>query len=102
MQESKRQIIMLVDDNKANLTMGKSILEKYYDVFALPSADKMFDFLKHVTPDLILLDIEMPGINGYDAIMILKGKKHAGVFIVKKLPEVFLGKNRKQYRRCIA
>ena len=66
---------MLVDDNKANLTMGKSILSEHYDVFALPSADKLFEFLKHVTPDLILLDIDMPGMNGYEALTLLKADK---------------------------
>ena len=56
--------------------MGKAILEKYYKVYALPSAERMFEFINHITPTLILLDIEMPGMNGYDAITILKGNKH--------------------------
>jgi len=91
MQENRRQKIMLVDDNKASLILGKSILEKYYDVYALPSADKLFEFLKRVTPDLILLDIEMPGISGYDAITILKGDKQYAdipvIFVTAKTSE---------------
>jgi len=75
MQDNKKQKIMLVDDNKANLTMGKSILSEHYDVFALSSADKLFEFLKHVIPDLILLDIDMPGMNGYEALTLLKADK---------------------------
>ena len=91
MLENRRQKIMLVDDSKVSLTIGKNILEKSYDVFALPSAGKMFDFLKHVTPDLILLDIEMPGINGYDAITILKGDQQYAdipvIFVTAKSSE---------------
>ena len=91
MLDCERQKIMLVDDNKANLTIGKSILENNYDVFALPSADKMFNFLKHVTPDIILLDVEMPGTNGYDAITILKGKRQYAdipvIFVTSKSSE---------------
>ena len=75
MEDNKKQKIMLVDDNKANLTIGKSILGEYYNIYALSSAVKLFDFLKHITPDLILLDIDMPGMNGYEALTILKADK---------------------------
>jgi len=84
-QDSKKQKIMLVDDNKANLTIGKSILSEYYDVFALSSADKMFEFLKHVKPDLILLDIDMPGMNGLEALKLLKADKQYA-----DIPVIFL------------
>jgi len=75
MPSNKRHKIMLVDDNPAVLTMGKLILEEYYEVYTLPSVEKLFLFLQHVTPDLILLDIEMPGINGYEALALLKANK---------------------------
>jgi putative two-component system response regulator len=68
-----RKKIMLVDDNLANLTAGKTMLKEHYEVFAIPSAAKLFDFLHHVIPDLILLDIEMPDMNGYEAVKQLKG-----------------------------
>jgi len=83
MQDEKRQKIMLVDDNKTNLAMGKGILSKYYDVYALPSADKMFEFLNHVTPELILLDIEMPGMDGYEAMKLIKAdNRYADVPVI--------------------
>ena len=85
MQDKKKQKIMLVDDNKANLTMGKSILSEHYDVFALSSADKLFEFLKKVTPDLILLDVDMPGMNGYEAITLLKADKQ-----YSEIPVIFV------------
>ena len=82
---------MLVDDNKTNLAMGKSILHERYDVYPLPSAGKLFEFLKHVTPDLILLDIEMPGMNGYEALTILKADRQYAdipvIFVTAKSSE---------------
>jgi putative two-component system response regulator len=65
---------MLVDDNMHNLTTGKEMLTEFYEVFALPSAEKMFQFLGKVSPDLILLDIEMPVMNGYEALKKLKAE----------------------------
>ncbi|MDR3278333.1 MAG: response regulator [Oscillospiraceae bacterium] len=70
--ESERRTILVVDDNMTNLTMGKEILKEQYKVFPIPSAEIMFDLLESLTPDMILLDIEMPEMNGYEAIEILK------------------------------
>ncbi len=74
MLERKRQTIMLVDDNQANLNIGKNMLKNFYEVYALPSAERLFKFLESVKPDLILLDIGMPGMNGFDVIRILKAE----------------------------
>jgi len=64
--------IMLVDDNMANLNMGKNILQDYYEVYPLPSAERLFVFLEHKLPDLILMDVKMPNMSGFDAVRILK------------------------------
>ena len=84
MTDEQKKII-LVDDNDANLTACKKILKPYYSVYPVPSAEKMFDLLEHVTPDLILLDVEMPDINGYDAARTLKNTE-----AFKKIPIIFL------------
>jgi putative two-component system response regulator len=68
----QRKMIMIVDDNIANLRIAKNALSDIYDVFTVPSAAKMFDLLERNKPELILLDIDMPEMNGYEAIRILK------------------------------
>jgi len=70
--EKKRNRIILVDDLIPNLDQGRNILKTFFEVFPAPSAEILFEILENVIPDLILLDIEMPEINGYEAIKKLK------------------------------
>jgi class 3 adenylate cyclase len=76
---------MLVDDSPANLRTGKNVLSGRYNVFTVPSAERMFDILKKNIPALILLDIDMPGMNGYEAIKILKAREET-----RNIPVIFL------------
>jgi len=68
----KKPCIFLVDDNIANLNIGKSALQEKYTVITVPSGEKLFIALQNHKPDLILLDVEMPGMSGYDTIKGLK------------------------------
>ncbi|MFP3042961.1 response regulator [Treponema primitia] len=83
--ENERKKIFIVDDNMTNLTTGKEMLKEQYKVYPVPSADILFDLLENITPDLILLDIEMPDINGYEAIRHLKSKPQWA-----EIPVIFL------------
>jgi DNA-binding response OmpR family regulator len=67
-----QKLIFIVDDNDANLTMAALVLEAEYRVLTMPSAVKMLSLLEKKRPDMILLDIEMPDMNGLDAIAELK------------------------------
>ncbi|MDL2229307.1 response regulator [Treponema sp. OttesenSCG-928-L16] len=83
--QGERKKIMLVDDNITNLTVGKNVLSNKYDVFTLPSGEKLLNLLKKLIPDLILLDIEMPGMDGYETIKRIKADK-----TTKDIPVIFL------------
>ncbi|MDR2179687.1 MAG: response regulator [Synergistaceae bacterium] len=83
--ENERPKIILVDDNTTNLALGEKILNSFYEVRAVPSAEKLFECLEHGTPDLILLDLEMPEIDGCQAIKYLK---NAAAF--SDIPVIFL------------
>jgi len=80
-----RSKIIIVDDNMANLTMGRNMLKTFYEVYPAPSAAKLFEILENILPDLILLDIEMPEINGYEVIRKLKADAH-----LADIPVIFL------------
>ena len=66
------KIIFAVDDNETSRISAKSALDKIYAVYALPSAARMFKMLEKITPDLILLDIDMPEMNGFEILEELK------------------------------
>ena len=67
-----RKKIIFVDDQVSNLMIGRNVLSTDYDVFTVPSAEKMLSLVEKVNPDLILLDVEMPEMSGYEAIEQLK------------------------------
>jgi len=64
--------IFVVDDNGTSLTIAEEALKKQYRVITISSAAKMFALLEKVTPDLILLDIAMPEMDGFEALQRLK------------------------------
>jgi putative two-component system response regulator len=86
----KRQVILMktifiVDDNNTNLLAAKLALDGAYRAFALPSAEKMFKLGQKITPDLILLDVSMPEMDGFEAMAALKSDER-----LAQVPVIFL------------
>lgn len=77
------QTIFVVDDNYTNLAAVAEALEDQYKVVTLPSAVKMFSIMEKLTPNMILLDVTMPDIDGFEAIGRLKANPaHAGIPVI--------------------
>jgi len=68
----KKKSVLLVDDSTTNLTLVNALLSNTYTLYTAISGIRMFQLLKNIKPDLILLDIEMPEMDGYE---VLKGLK---------------------------
>jgi putative two-component system response regulator len=85
MMKHPRKLIMLVDDNRTNLLAGKAALADDYTVLTIPSAHKMLETLEWSKPELILLDVDMPEMNGFEAIRILKSRSET-----RDIPVIFL------------
>jgi putative two-component system response regulator len=68
---SKKKIF-LVDDDVTLLTIGKGVLSGVYSVFTLNSGKIMLKMLEKVRPDLVLLDVNMPEMGGFEVIERLK------------------------------
>ncbi|MCL2666001.1 MAG: response regulator [Defluviitaleaceae bacterium] len=66
------KIIFVVDDDVTNLTVCRNTLSPVYNVFSFESGSLLLKRLERQIPDLILLDIDMPEMNGYEILGRLK------------------------------
>ena len=64
--------ILIVDDSSENLTVLKAYLEEDYKVTPVPSGEMALRFLAERVPDLILLDIAMPEMDGFELFERIK------------------------------
>jgi len=86
MQSKKKTSILIVDDNPQNLQlMGSIIYEKGYNVSVSTSGANALESISMQLPDLILLDIQMPEMDGFEVCEILKSNS-----ITKDIPIIFL------------
>lgn len=67
-----KEKILIIDDEKITVSLIKSYLEDRYDVICAFSGEEGLDILRTEEPDLILLDIIMPGLNGFEVCMKIK------------------------------
>lgn len=71
-----KEIILAIDDLEENLMMIKISLRKLdFELVTARSGREAIKIVENITPDLILMDIQMPGIDGYETAMIIKNKK---------------------------
>lgn len=61
-----RHKILVVDDNPVNIFILEELLEDHYEVVSVMSGEKALAVAPQFQPDVMLLDIMMPGIDGYE------------------------------------
>lgn len=64
--------ILVVDDEPAVVQSIRMLLKDGYEIVSASTADEAIDLFKRETPDLILLDIIMPGTSGLDALKVIR------------------------------
>ncbi len=69
---SERPRILVVDDDPVNLQVIASALKNEYDIFTVLNGYDAISQLRKHTPDLILLDVMMPELTGFDLCAIIK------------------------------
>jgi len=77
--------VLIIDDNGILLRTAKEMLEEQFEVSIAPSYDVALKAVKKKKPDIILLDYEMPKMNGIDTLKALREKKET-----REIPIIFL------------
>ena len=77
--------VMVVDDSATNLTIAKNALSDVYNVLPVTSGEEALSLLTKSMPSLILLDIDMPSMNGFETIKRIKSDER-----IKHIPVIFL------------
>ena len=81
----RKSKIIVVDDSNVNLKIINSILSDIYDLYPVTVGQDVLAKSIEVVPDLILLDVIMPDVDGYDVIKLLKEND-----ITKEIPVIFV------------
>ncbi len=86
----KKPRILVVDDEKLNVELLEGILSENYEVVSAYNGKEALLEVEKNPPDLILLDIMMPGMTGYEVCKELKGNEktlHIPILMVTGLTE---------------
>ena len=81
----KAKHILIVDDVTTNLKLAAEVLQEQYKLSMAKSGEQAIQFLQKAKPDLILLDIRMPEMDGYQTLEIIKSNPATA-----NIPVVFL------------
>ncbi|MEY8215077.1 MAG: response regulator, partial [Colwellia sp.] len=82
----KKKVILIVDDQPINLSILSQVLSNKYQVRVANSGKRALEVVKTAPlPDLILLDIIMPDMDGYATLSALKSKP-----CIQKVPVIFV------------
>ena len=69
--------ILIVEDNPINLKLVRDVLTiSGYEVVAAPSGEEGVTLAQSCAPDLVLMDIQLPGIDGYEALRMIRQSPH--------------------------
>lgn len=83
--EAVKSRVLVVDDLVDNIDILKEILKDHYDVLIAKNGKMALKVIDSQMPDIVLLDIMMPDINGYEVCQQIKGSS-----VTKHIPVIFI------------
>ncbi|MDR1622315.1 MAG: response regulator [Synergistaceae bacterium] len=85
MDNNSRNSILLVDDEPLNLLALSKMLSPQYAVFIAKSGEQALKFIAERKPDLVLLDVSMPGMDGFSVLSRMKAEEGT-----RDIPVIFI------------
>jgi putative two-component system response regulator len=85
MNEEKKNSILIADDERSNISLLRNMLNTEYTVYAAIDGQGAIDAAEKFLPDIILLDIIMPEMDGYEVIGALKSHEK-----MRDIPVIFI------------
>ena len=81
----KRPLVLLVDDEKVSLKILSDLLKDEVDIALAKNGNQALDKIAQVKPDLILMDVLMPGIDGFEVIAKIRADT-----VTEAIPVIFI------------
>lgn len=92
--------ILIVEDNPKNMKLVRDLLQHHgYATVGAPSAEEALAAVANRAPDMILMDIALPGMDGFEALRRLKADRHTNRIPVCALTAFAMDEDRE---RCLS
>ncbi len=93
--------VLIIEDNELNMKLVRSLLQLgKYRVFEADNAEKGLQLMRANRPDLVLMDIQLPGMNGLKATQIIKKDNDLKHTPVVALTSYAMQGDEKKSRQC--
>ena len=90
-------VILIVEDNEKNLKLVRDVLQvKGYETLEAGTAEDGLELARARAPDLILMDIQLPGMNGIDALKALRAEPATAAIPVVAITASVMQQDRQQ------
>ena len=77
--------VLIVDDQRLNVQLLTDILKDHYDLAIASDGERAIEICERKPPDLVLLDVQMPGMDGYETCRRLKANS-----ATREIPVIFV------------
>ena len=84
-EETTASLLLIVDDEPMSRALTRNAFESLFRVECVPSGQDALDFLEQAVPDMILMDLYMPGMDGLDTFRKVKKMAHC-----RHVPIIFM------------